>query len=820
MPANAPTLDQWRSLFDKAALVKKMAPWEWMEEIDLFGVQDPDSGAVDFISVMGIAGEHFAVAVYRGPQALHDFLELHNAPPIESPERIMEVPQLQLSFEDREFLDDEDRKLIKKLDLRFRGANAWPQFRAYHPGFFPWFLEAGEARLLDLALGQVLDVAPRFDLDPGLLFPEIPKTFLVRVPEEGGWRDRYLPIPSPEPTTEAVALDPFTLSRFQKLASSPLLLEVDLFHFWSPVKEEEDDRPYYPYVLALVDADSGMIVSFDMLPPLPSLEEMRRTVPQHLLEQFERIGGLPREIRVHSPHLFTILGPTTEALSISLELHPSLPFLEQVKEHLTQAAGAGFDPSMIPVDFAPGESPPFDAEEDGPTFPPGLFPSLPFPLDLEETEGIGAELAGAFSDILMESFLSPLDVMGAALSGRSRALPTADIDFYSILDSTTIDTEPPSSILRDFAALLAAIPSKGIEITKVARLPKARFVTDLNQQLTHPLLLGLQRPQSKSYPNVCGLYLLLRATGLGRIQGGKRLFLDQETLANWHRLNPTEQYFALFESWLLRSDLEMIGEYTNALYNPIRLWADFHFEIPGDGLSIADYEKYHYLNYTPGLPNLALMELFGLLTLEYASSAPGEGWRIQHAVRTPFGDGLLARLFDYLATEWQEPTGEPSAPGRLQPVFQPFFPEWVASLSTPEAKFTAEVRRFKISLERDIWRRIAAPATATLDQLAAAILDAFAFDHDHLYSFRFEDRFGLSIAVNHHALQESPFTDQTRVGDLPLQPGDTMTFFYDFGDQWEFLVQLEHLDPPNGRRKKPTLLESHGEPPEQYPDWD
>jgi hypothetical protein len=528
MTDNAPSLDQWRSLFEKAALVKKMAPWSWMEEIDLFGVQDPDSGTVDFVSIMGMAGEHFAVALYRGPRALHDFLELHDAPPIESPEQIMEVPQLQLSFEDRDFLDDEDLRLIKKLGLRFRGANAWPQFRAYHPGFFPWFLEAEEARLLDLALEQVLDVAPRFDHNSELLFPEIPKTFLVRVLEGGSWRDRYLPIPPPEPTTEAVLLDPFTLSRFQKLAPSSHILEVDLFHFWSPVKEEEDDRPYYPYVLALVDADSGMIVSFDMLPPLPSLEEMRRTVPQHLLEQFEQIGGLPQEVRVRSPQLYKILGPAAEGLSISLKLHPSLPFLEQVKEHLTQAASAGFDPSMIPVDFAPGGAPSFAVEEEGPAFPPGLAPPFPFSLDLEEPEDFSAELT----------------------------------------------------------------------------------------------------------------------------------------------------------------------------------------------------------------------------------------------------------------------------------------------------RFIEEVHIFKVAVAPQIWRRIAAPARGNLAQLAGAILDAFDFTHDHLYSFLFENRSGISLRVNHPQLGEPLFADQVRVGDLPLQPDDTMTFFYDFGDQWEFLVQLERLEPPDRRRKKPTLLESHGEPPEQYPDWD
>jgi len=599
------------------------------------------------------------------------------------------------------------------------------------------------------------------------------------------------------------------------------VLEVDLFHFWSPAREEEDDRPYYPYVLVLVDASNAMIVSFDMLTPLPSLEEMRRSAPLNLLEQFEKIGSLPREIRVRSPRLFTDLGPTAEALSISLELLPSLPFLEQVKEHLTQTAGAGFDPSLVPVDFGPGGLPPFDAEEDGPVFSPNLLPAFPFASAADEEEGFGQFLAGAFADLFMEDAIDPLDAMGVTLSHQSGSLPTADIDFYSILDATTIDAAGPGSILRDFAALIDAIPARGVEVTNSARLPKLRFVADLNEQLAHPLHLGLQRPQPKSYPNVCGLYMLLRATGLGHLRDGRHLQLDADLLNSWRHLSPAEQYFALLESWLLRSNLELVGERTHPLYNPIRLWADFHLDIPEEGLPIADhYEKNNALNYTPGLPNLALMELFGLLALEYAPSAPGESWRIQRAARTPFGDGLLARLFDYLSTEWQEPTGEPPAPGRLQPVFQPFFPEWVAHLSIPGESFTEEMHIFKVSVAPKIWRSLAAPAGGNLAQLADAILDAFAFDHDHLYSFLCESRTGTPLRVNHPQLDEPLFADQVRIGDLPLQPTDTMVFLYDFGDEWEFHLLLERFEPPDRRRKKPILLESHGEPPDQYPDWD
>ena len=48
----------------------------------------------------------------------------------------------------------------------------------------------------------------------------------------------------------------------------------------------------------------------------------------------------------------------------------------------------------------------------------------------------------------------------------------------------------------------------------------------------------------------------------------------------------------------------------------------------------------------------------------------------------------------------------------------------------------------------------------------------------------------------------------------------TIHYIYDFGDNWEFTVALERIDPADGRRKKPVLLESRGKAPEQYPNWE
>jgi hypothetical protein len=148
-------------------------------------------------------------------------------------------------------------------------------------------------------------------------------------------------------------------------------------------------------------------------------------------------------------------------------------------------------------------------------------------------------------------------------------------------------------------------------------------------------------------------------------------------------------------------------------------------------------------------------------------------------------------------------------------MLQPYFPEWQNNLYVPEWAFRKGTHVFKVTLWEGLWRRIAIPADETLDELASTILDAVEFDHDHLYTFTYQNRFGVTEHINHHYMDEGPWTSEVLVGDTPLKIGQAMTFVFDFGDWWEFEVTLERVD-PDMAPKKPVVLEAEGEPPDQY----
>jgi len=69
-----------------------------MTETHVSGVQNPETGQIGSNSIMGVLGEHLALAVYLDSGGLYGFLRLENEPNLPA-EFALEVPQLQASFE-------------------------------------------------------------------------------------------------------------------------------------------------------------------------------------------------------------------------------------------------------------------------------------------------------------------------------------------------------------------------------------------------------------------------------------------------------------------------------------------------------------------------------------------------------------------------------------------------------------------------------------------------------------------------------------------------------------------------------------------------
>lgn len=337
MAEEQPLVEEWRALFTLAGKIKQIAPWNLMDEADVFGVKNPETGELGFVSVMGMEGIYFGITLYKGQKALYDFWDFLDTATYELPEQILEIPQLQVSFKNRDLLDEKDYALIKSLNLKFRGKNAWPRFRSIQPGFVPWYINGDEARFLIYALEQLIHIVPRFEEDEYLLDLD-EDMYFMRVPVKKGknsvvWEDKIMEISSPDLEPIPITVVKSEIEALRNVVQSDRIFEIDFFIF--PVKiGEKNQRQLLPYMLMVVESGSGMIVGHETFVAEPSLEEMWGQVPGVLVHQFFKTHVLPCEIQVRSGLLYAMLQPLSEEFKIRLCHNDILPSLDEAKQML------------------------------------------------------------------------------------------------------------------------------------------------------------------------------------------------------------------------------------------------------------------------------------------------------------------------------------------------------------------------------------------------------------------------------------------------------------------------------------------------------
>jgi hypothetical protein len=108
-----------------------------------------------------------------------------------------------------------------------------------------------------------------------------------------------------------------------------------------------------------------------------------------------------------------------------------------------------------------------------------------------------------------------------------------------------------------------------------------------------------------------------------------------------------------------------------------------------------------------------------------------------------------------------------------------------------------DVYQLKITLrgvaKPPVWRRIAVPASVTLDLLHEVIQRVMGWEDGHLHVFSTPRRdYGMPDSDLGHADER-----KVTLAEVLARPGATMRYTYDFGDDWEHDIVLEKVLPPD-----------------------
>lgn len=343
------SLEQWKQLFDAAKQLKELAPWTWMLDSHLFGVQDPVSGQIVYCCVIGNLGEVLGIAAYLGTAGLETFIQIQQGTfGMGNEDLLFAQDCLMVSFDDRELLDKNELATIKKLGLKFRGRQSWPTFKRYEPGFVPWPVNAQEAQFLLHIIEQTMAVAQQLRENPKYLVPPkgklwqrftLAQKYLTRVPVQTGdslsWKDEWLaPPPSPQPSSSLGTINEVQLERIRKV---PIrqggTWEIDYFHTEAAIRDAE--KPYFPIIGLVVESQSAMVIT-------PVMSKLGQ-IGTHLVEELFKIADqhqvLPQTILVTRPELKEFLSPVGKKLNISIKSARRLPGVEMARDFMRQMPG-------------------------------------------------------------------------------------------------------------------------------------------------------------------------------------------------------------------------------------------------------------------------------------------------------------------------------------------------------------------------------------------------------------------------------------------------------------------------------------------------
>jgi hypothetical protein len=144
----------------------------------------------------------------------------------------------------------------------------------------------------------------------------------------------------------------------------------------------------------------------------------------------------------------------------------------------------------------------------------------------------------------------------------------------------------------------------------------------------------------------------------------------------------------------------------------------------------------------------------------------------------------------------------------------------------PSAATGTLVFRAALSGRPSVYRDIEVDGRKSLHDLAAAIVRSFGFDFDHAFGFYSgKTRQTLMTTLPKYELfadmgeptEGALGVKRTKIAVAFPRVGHSMTFLFDYGDDWLFKVELRGEGEKIAGLRYPRIVAKHGEAPEQYP---
>lgn len=349
------------SLYDIALQFRKTKLWKRLYDSQLFAVAHSD-GTIGYCCVMGMMGEHLALAVYPGAEGMASYRMMGRdrsaMSELEAMETALSQNCVMLSFENKDELRPRElvevRAYCEARGISLRGRKAFPQFQRFRPHYFPWYVDDQKDQThLYEALEAGLAASERLDetIPEGLGFTEGPP-FNRRIPLLRKEKDVFvwdfiaLPEPLPVVYPSPEARNDIALAKIARSKKRAGEWACDVFMHGNPMSDEKGESgsveepvnaPFYPYLLLIVDNKNGSVINVRLS---ENPEDYAEQFAQTVLEVAQN-NGRPSRILVCNERTRALFQKLSAQLGAELVLKKRIPHLEEAEQGFLEHFNGG-----------------------------------------------------------------------------------------------------------------------------------------------------------------------------------------------------------------------------------------------------------------------------------------------------------------------------------------------------------------------------------------------------------------------------------------------------------------------------------------------
>lgn len=392
--------------------------------------------------------------------------------------------------------------------------------------------------------------------------------------------------------------------------------------------------------------------------------------------------------------------------------------------------------------------------------------------------------------------------------------------------------EKMKNFLDDFDKFTEYLIYNEVTIGKTNKFISPKFLCEINKVMKIKQENVKPKSTQLAYPLLhlfCNLSIKGKLFKEERIKGGKTILKSTDRFTLFKNLNDEEKYIALLEMLWVDCDFEKIEYQTYdymSVHSVMKVLEDIS-KSKTNQIILADSRMSNHTTI------LLYFSYFGLIDVKENKEEIQEKYERFFCPSQIMINPIGSEIFKILKKkrkleEWNIPYRREFGEWKIKfdeefyMAFKRLFKngELKNTLPRNSGKFKDGIYTFKVYVDKNAWAKIKLNGTHTLHDLHECIQDAFDFDNDHMYSFFMDGKAWSNDKFTCPFEDEGPHADEVKIGELDLNEKQSFLYLFDYGDEWKFKVDVYSIEEMNAKLLNPQIIETKGELPQQYPDFD